>query len=369
MNINPNEKLAELNTAMTGFIEKERKQISDMQRQLDAIDTKSQMQHSNYGADPVQNIVRALQDDSDFQSLARNGKGRSVVEVKDLLGIEAKAAITSTGIVTPSLLTGIGSTGRQALRLRQVIPNYQTDGASVFYVREAAFTNSASPQEEALAKAESAFTFTGVTTAVKTIATWTSASVQVLQDAVSLQRHIEGSLIWAIERKLELEMISGDGTGEHLSGLVTNATAFTTSLLGSGVWNKADVIRRAIQQQEAVGYDVNVIVLNPADWADIELAKTTTYEYVAGNAFQVLPRVLWGKQVVVTDQITSGTFLCGDSNAASLRVRMDSTIDLSDSHSDYFTKNLIAIRAELRAALCIERPAAWLYGSLTTSPA
>jgi hypothetical protein len=43
---------------------------------------------------------------------------------------------------------------------------------------------------------------------------------------------------------------AGDNIGKHLNGLTTQATAFNASLLGS-VWNRLDVIARAIQQAEA----------------------------------------------------------------------------------------------------------------------
>ena len=38
-------------------------------------------------------------------------------------------------------------------------------------------------------------------------------------------------------------------------------------------------------------------------------------------------------------------------------------------YSDWFTKNLIAIRAEKRLTLCVYRPASFITGSFTTSPA
>ena len=41
------------------------------------------------------------------------------------------------------------------------------------------------------------------------------------------------------------------------------------------------------------------------------------------------------------------------------------TVEMSDSDSDNFTKNLITIRAERRLALATERPAAVRAGDLT----
>jgi len=138
----------------------------------------------------------------------------------------------------------------------------------------------------------------------------------------------------------------------------------------SAGWNKADVLRRAIQQLESSDFDCTGIVVNPVDWADIEVSKSTTYEYAIGDARQSLPLTLWGRGLVVTNSIASGTFLVGDfASGAHIRDRQDGTIDVSDSHDDFFVKNLIALRAESRFALVKTRPAAFVTGSFSTSPA
>jgi len=47
----------------------------------------------------------------------------------------------------------------------------------------------------------------------------------------------------------ELQLLTGDGTGENLRGLLTQAAAFDTSLLSASTgYNKLDVIGRAVQQ-------------------------------------------------------------------------------------------------------------------------
>jgi hypothetical protein len=50
-------------------------------------------------------------------------------------------------------------------------------------------------------------------------------------------------------------------------------------------------------------------------------------------------------------------------------MRQPLAVEISTEHSDYFARNLVAIRAELRAALVVMRPGAFVKGSLTSSPA
>ena len=62
---------------------------------------------------------------------------------------------------------------------------------------------------------------------------------------------------------------------------------------------------------------------------------------------------LFGLTPIVTNSIASGTFLVGSGSAtaAEIRDRMGMQVEISTQHSDYFVKNLIAIRAEKRCAL------------------
>jgi hypothetical protein len=45
------------------------------------------------------------------------------------------------------------------------------------------------------------------------------------------------------------------------------------------------------------------------------------------------------------------------------------TVEISTEHADYFVRNLVAVRAEKRLALVTKRPASFVSGSFTTSPA
>lgn len=73
---------------------------------------------------------------------------------------------------------------------------------------------------------------------------------------------------------------------------------------------------------------------------------------------------MWNLAVVVSRSMPPGKFLLGDfENGAEIRDRMESTIDVSDSHADFFTSNKIAIRAEERIALPVFRSTAFMRGS------
>ncbi len=74
--------------------------------------------------------------------------------------------------------------------------------------------------------------------------------------------------------------------------------------------------------------------------------------------------VLWGLPAAVTPVITATNALVGAFASCAQRfTRRGATVTMSNSHSDYFTKRLVAILAEMREALAIYRPGA--FGKVT----
>lgn len=388
--MDPKEILAQLQGELKNFIDKAQAEQKNLGTVL--VETKDAIQAINKRIDEVEvrmakpaageehkTIADELKENESFQRLQCDGRGSARISFKSLADLERKTTITSaavgnatSGVLNPMRVPGIVPAAQVNLTIRDILPVGQTSANAIDYVKENAFTNAASPQTEASDKAESALTFTTATAAVRTLAHWIPATRQVLDDFAELGGYINRKLLYGLKLKEEQELLSGDNTGVHLNGIITQATSFNTGLLvpASAGWNKADVIARAIQQvQSANETPVDFIVLNPVNWWDMQLTKTSAYEYVAGNAYNPLPPRLWGVPVVVTNSITSGTFLVGSSAQAQIWDRMGVEVEISTEHSDYFIKNMVAIRIEERLTLAVYRPAAFITGSLSTSPA
>ena len=76
------------------------------------------------------------------------------------------------------------------------------------------------------------------------------------------------------------------------------------------------------------------------------------------------PTSLWGLNVAVSPVIPLGTALVGCFKTAAMLFRRGGLrVEVSNSYSDFFIKNLVAIRAEERLALAVYRPSA--FGSVT----
>jgi HK97 family phage major capsid protein len=141
-------------------------------------------------------------------------------------------------------------------------------------------------------------------------------------------------------------------------GLIPQAQQFNTGLLSaSHGWNRIDIISSAIEQlTTAKEIAPSFVVLNPTDWWGIRL-KDTLGRYLIGDPQSTAQALLFDLNVVATTSIAPGTFLVdgGDPAAAEIRDRMELQFEISTSHADFFTQNLVAARCEKRMALvCTE---------------
>ena len=105
--------------------------------------------------------------------------------------------------------------------------------------------------------------------------------------------------------------------------------------------------------------------MNPVNWATCQLMKTTQGLYIGAGPWNT-PQTptMWGLQVAVTPVMAVGKAMIGAyQTAAQLFRRGGMRVEATNSHQDFFVKNLVAIRAEERLALAVYRDAA--FGSVS----
>ena len=282
------------------------------------------------------------------------------------------AAVTSGDIIAPARVGGIVMPGQRQVFVRDLLAQGMTASNSVEFVRELAFTNSAAPVSEnpTSAKPNSALTFELDSVPVATIAHYIKASKQVLSDAAMMQSYIDGRLRYGLKIKEEAQLLNGSGVGLNISGLVTEATAYSNPGVTVQAETAIDRLRLAILQVALSEYDADGIILSPIDWAAIELTKTTLNSYIfASPTMQGVP-TLWGKPIVATQAMGEGDFLVGAfSQAAQVWDREDANVTISNSNEDDFIKNMVTILCEERVGLTVYRPDALVAGDFDGLPA
>jgi HK97 family phage major capsid protein len=151
--------------------------------------------------------------------------------------------------------------------------------------------------------------------------------------------------------KLERELINGVGTAGTIGGLVSIASAHVAT--GAA----ADRIGHAGAALAALGWLPSLVILNPADWFAIASERGTD-GYIASGGWNLPPSPnLWAMDVVVSSAQTAGTALVLDAAQVAILDRQQASVDIGYVN-DQFVKNMLTIRAELRAALAIYSPSA-----------
>lgn len=301
----------------------------------------------------------------EFKSFAgqTRPRGRVVIDVKDISSLTTDAAGSVGTLIQPQRVAGTELPQRR-MTIRALLAQGNTNSNSIEYDKEKLFTNSAAPVAEGALKPQSELQFEDATAPVRTIAHWMRASVQVLADAPALRSIIDQRLRYGLSYVEETQLLTGSGSSQNISGLVTNATAYAApgSLTAT---SQVDIIRLMILQVALAEYPANGIVMNPIDMAAIEMAKDSAGGYLIGDPQGTIQKRLWGLPVVETQAIGVDKALVGAFNlAAQIFDRQDATVEVSTEDQDNFVKNKVTIRAEERLALAIYRPAALVYGDL-----
>lgn len=284
---------------------------------------------------------------------------------------EVKNTVTgSDTTVAPDRKPGVVSGAFQMLTMESLFPAVPTSSNAIEFTKENVFTNNAAEAAEGASKAESSLTFTLVNMPVSTVAHWIKISRQLAADHAALAAYIDLRMRYGVNRKIETQLVSGDGTAPNISGILDtgNFTAhgYADANLGSTL-KKLVLIRKIMGDLWAAGYPADGIGLNPADWAQIEIDIFTANTNMIAFKYDEGGRpILFGVPVVQSVGMTAGNVAVGAfGSAATLYNREGVVVEMSDSDSDNFTKNLITLRAERRLALATERPAAIRAGSLT----
>jgi HK97 family phage major capsid protein len=350
------EQKAKVDEALTGF--------NTLKARLDEIEQKGAR---SPGAGESRRTAGEMVVTADaFKSFAGDsrGPGRVTIEVKDITSLTTDAAGSVGALVTPQQVAAPIMLPQRRMTIRALIAPGQTTSSSIEYDREKAFTNNAAMVAEGAAKPQSELQFEDVTATVRKIAHWFRMSSEILNDAPALRAVVDNRLRYGLAYREEIQLLNGSGTGQNLEGLNTAATAYSAPG-GLTADHMVDTIRLAILQVALAEYPANGIILNPIDWAFIEMLKDDNGNYLIGDPQGRIQPSLWGLPVVPTQAQTEDKFTVGAFDiAAQIFDRQDATVTLSTEDQDNFIKNKVTIMAEERLALAIYREPSIVYGDL-----
>jgi len=162
---------------------------------------------------------------------------------------------------------------------------------------------------------------------------------EMLEDLPRVQSIISGVLLQGVRLKAE----------EQAASALVAATLPTAE---SDTLMKA--VRIGIAEVSSAGFRPNTVVLNPMDYAliDLELLSLT---FAGARANQPL----WGLNVVPANIVAEGTAYVGDfKTGMTLFDRRVTNVYITDSHAAEFISNILRILAEARLFSAVVRPEA-----------
>lgn len=340
--------------------------MNSAKSRLDELEQKATRR--GYGVEQEKSIAQRLVDTEGYKSFAadpRSGKSAKLSLKATITSLTTDAAGSAGAAVDPMRLTGIVTPPQRPLTVRDLLMQGTTDSNAITYVREKLFTNNAAAQaSEGAKKAQSDLQLEEVTVGVKTLAHYVKASRQILDDAAMLESYINGRLAYGLKLVEDKQLLNGDGSAGGLQGLTQVAKAFADPASMKN-YTIIDQLRLAQLQVALAEYPASGFVLNPIDWAKIELEKDGQGRHIIGNPQSLAQPTLWGIPVVQTQAITTGDFLTGAFNmGAQIFDRQQLGVAVSTENEDDFVKNLVTILCEERLALAIYRPEAFVKGKL-----
>jgi HK97 family phage major capsid protein len=247
-------------------------------------------------------------------------------------------------------------------RLLDILPTGTMEGLSFVYVREAGSLDSGAAEtaELALKPEETGLDLTqeGICTAV-TVAVFKKVGRQALDDTAGLATMINTRLTYLVERRIEAQVLAGNGTGGNLLGVL--GTAGIGSVAFATGTPAADLILQGLTTVRLANAEPDAVLLHPTTYEGMLNAKASGSgeRLDSGGAFVSPADSIWGVPVIQSGVISPSVAVCADwGRAVTLFFREGLNLRTSDSDQDDFVRNVLTVLAESRVGLAVWQPAA-----------
>lgn len=266
---------------------------------------------------------------------------------------------TTAGFAPESVRSGlVVEAVTRPIQVTDLIPSFPINQPSFVYMEETTRTHAAVEIAEGVASPESTFVFTERTSNVRKISDSIPVTDEQLEDELQIQSLLDQRLNFGVRQRLDLQILVGDGTPPNLRG-INNVVGIQVQPLGtddriSGFMKTLTLIRFTGRASPSGA------IMHPNDWQEYILLTNSNGDFLFGNPFSGAgPTSLLGVPVAVSDAQTENTALIGDfANFSRLDDRRGVMVQLGFVGTQ-FTEGKVTMRADLRAAFTVLRPAAF----------
>lgn len=275
------------------------------------------------------------------------------------LRVDAKAADDFEGYLPPVLAPAVQRIS-EPTRVASLFLALSMTGPVVEYPRITGQTGAAAIVAPGALKPAVGLLTDLVTARAEKIAGLLTVQDESLADFPNFAGIVQAELMRAVIAAENTELLTGDGTTGHLSGLLTQAGITRTATVGETALDTVEQAMTDLRSGPAFATP-DGIVMNPADWSKLRREKDSQNRYLltADATADVVPS-LWGCSVILTSDMPAGTAVVGAFQlGATLHVRQGMVLEVNNRSDSDWTHNTSTFRAELREALAVMRPAAF----------
>lgn len=267
-------------------------------------------------------------------------------------GVDFKTLFSESAGWAPEILRSgkVVLSAQEEPRVVDLYPKGTTGMAGYRYMKETTFTNNADATDEGGTYPEAALQLTETTQNVEKISVFIPVTDEQLEDVEGVRNYLTMRLQFMVAQELDQQLLSGTGVAPNLLGTL-NLTSILTQAKGTDP--NVDAVHKAITQIRVTGKAMaNAILMHPNDWQDVRLLRTSIGEYIYGPPSMAVRPMIWGLPVVTSTFITENTVLVGDfANYSGLFIRRGISVEMSNSHSDWFVQGKQAVRVDMRCVL------------------
>ena len=280
-------------------------------------------------------------------------------------------------LVAPTYINDVIPLGQRPLRIRDLFTQDTAPDAPIIDARQVARYPAAGPVAQATStggsghtggvKPQSSIGWEAFETYPRTIATWMATTRQALRQDNRVRVLIDSEGQYMVSLAEEDQLINGTGLNDEVLGLLALHDIQTLRASSMpGIHPNVDAIRKA-KTMTLIGLarvPADAVAIHPNDSMQLDLIKDLYGRYLAGDPFGtgMDPQPpIWRLPRVESEAIEEGTCIVAAWKlGGTVYDVMPVVIYMSDSHEDFFVRNLIAILFEERVALVVRRPTAFV---------
>ena len=196
---------------------------------------------------------------------------------------------------------------------------------------------------------------TAKTVSLSKIASYMKETEELVEDTPWLATAINGRGMYEHQLKVEDFLVAQ---------LIGTSGVQTQTGLGAD-----EIFKAATAVKNQTKLPADAVVINPADYQTLRLAKDQNGQYYGGGYFYgqygnggiIEQPSIWGLRTVVSAAVPAGEAIVGAFRlGAEVLKKGGVTVDIANQNEDDFIKNLITILIEERIALAVRRPDAFV---------